>query len=236
MRATSCSASTRAVLLRPPRVLAGLGVADFGQATAATAPSGAATAVLLAAGPVRAPALDVNRATVIAASAPISPTSERAATGTCRSSTAASRHPHHTAPRQHRHGDACPSARPISPTSSADDEAEPEDELRLDATPCSGRRDEVLLQQIVGDGGLNFDAGKQRVERRRHHFARAERRGPDEHDLVLEASPASPGRRARRPPRRTETSLRAAIAQQQIALAVERTLRSGRSSVERARC
>ena len=52
--------------------------------------------------------------------------------------------------------------------------------------PNCGPADEVLLQQVVGDGRLHLDAGKQRVERRRDDLARSERGRPDEHDLVAQ--------------------------------------------------
>ena len=45
--------------------------------------------------------------------------------------------------------------------------------------------DEVLLQQVVGNGRLDLDAGKQRVERRRHHLPGSQGGRADEHNLVL---------------------------------------------------
>ena len=99
--------------------------------------------------------------------------------------------------------------------------AEADDELRLERDAMLGSRQEIALQQVVCGCGVDLDAGKQRVDRRRHHFARAERRGPDEDDLVREgfgfARPArtSPAEIVRK------RSLRAAIAQQQVALAIE---------------
>ena len=99
------------------------------------------------------------------------------------------------------------------------------------ADPILGPPDEVLLQQVVGDRGLDFDAGKQRIERRGDDLARSERGGADEHNLVLEACRRASGRSARRPPRRTGTSVSgASIAQQQIALAVERHVRLSSSN------
>ena len=59
-------------------------------------------------------------------------------------------------------------------------------------------RDEILLQEVVGDGRLHFDTGEQRVERRRHDLAGAEGVGADEDDLVEKAqthlSESHPGR------------------------------------------
>ena len=99
---------------------------------------------------------------------------------------------------------------------------EPDDQLRLEHAGVLGALDEILLQQIVGDRRLDFDAGKERIERRRDDLARAEGRRPDEDDLVLEHV-----RRqlpAHHVDRRDvgERAFRTAIAEQEIALAVER--------------
>jgi hypothetical protein len=100
--------------------------------------------------------------------------------------------------------------------------AEADDELSLERDAMFGSRQEIALQQVVRGCCVDLDAGKQRVDRRGHHFARAERRGPDEDDLVREGLRIRPageyvaGRVIRK------RSLRAAIPQQQVALAIER--------------
>ena len=78
---------------------------------------------------------------------------------------------------------------------------EPDDQLRLEHAGVLGALDEVLLQEIVGDRRLDFDAGKERVERRRDDLARAEGRRPDEDDLVLEHVRLQLPAHARRRPR-----------------------------------
>ena len=67
-------------------------------------------------------------------------------------------------------------------------------DLRLDHRRVLGTANEVLLEQVVGDRGMHFDAGEQRVERRGHDLARAECGRSDEHDLVLEHSGGASGR------------------------------------------
>ena len=83
-------------------------------------------------------------------------------------------------------------------------------------------RDEVLLQQVVGDGRLHLDAGKQRVERRGDDLARAEGVGADEDDLVANrvrryaaAHHVGRGQIAERP-------FLPAVAQQQVASRIQR--------------
>jgi hypothetical protein len=81
---------------------------------------------------------------------------------------------------------------------------------------------EVLLEQIVGDRRLDFDAREERIERRRHDFACAERRRAQEDDLPVERAGLQPAiedidRRHVR-----ERLLAAAVSDEQIAAAVER--------------
>ena len=40
--------------------------------------------------------------------------------------------------------------------------------------------------QVVSNGRLHLDADEQRIERCGHDLARTKRRGPDEHDAILE--------------------------------------------------
>ena len=78
-----------------------------------------------------------------------------------------------------------------------------------------------LLQQIVCDGGLYFDAGKQGVERRRHHFAGPERGRAHKHELVAERIGGHvPGENIGRRHVR-ERFLLSSIPKQQITLPVE---------------
>ena len=94
--------------------------------------------------------------------------------------------------------------------------------MRLERDAVLRPTNEILLQKIVGHRGLNFDARKQRIERRRHHLARAEGRRPDEDDLVFESAGVGQAAQHVRSRDVGEGALGASIAHQQIALAIER--------------
>ena len=164
----------------------------------------------------------MNRATVIAASAVIRPIVGKSGDRKTPFCDISRTDPNHDQPARHATTPAAPQASPNRRTSSAETRPSADDELRLERDGVLGPADEVLLQQVVGDGGLNLDAGKERVERRRHDLAGAERRRADEHDLVLEGVGADLAREHVDGRDVGERPLGAAIAQQQVALAVER--------------
>ena len=122
---------------------------------------------------------DERRRTTPAAGAAPSPTSAHAADGA------------RGAPGRRRRG--ARTAWPAAPSASP---------ARVSMAPaCWRARDEVALQQVVGHRGLHLDAGEQRVERRGHHLARAERRRAHEHQLVVEGPARRRGPASRRRPR-----------------------------------
>jgi len=117
---------------------------------------------------------------------------------------------------------SAPRGRPSRPTIDGHDEAEPEHNLRLEGDAVFRPVNEVLLQEIVGDGRLGVDARKQGIEGRRHHFAHGERRRADENHLVFDGLGTRVAAQHVRRRDRGKGAFWAPIAQQQIALAVKR--------------
>ena len=168
------------VLLRPPRMPAGFGVPDLDEREQRLDHQ-SLRGDLVAAGSIGADALDHRLARTVMtgerddkADRRKERRQERAVSRKQRDRPAPTRPTRQTARRR------APQARPNATTSSAASTPSVRTTSVSSGRRVLGPAEEVPLQQVVGHRGLHFDAGEQRVERRRHHLARAEGGGADE--------------------------------------------------------
>ena len=128
-----------------------------------------------------------------------------------------------TAPRRMATVASSPHRRPNRRKNSAASAPSPITSCVSSATRCSGRDRKSPCSRLSAAVACDLDAGEQRVERRGDDLARAQRRRADEHDLVGERPRiGAAGEHVSRRSRYGNERFGAAIAQQQVALAVER--------------
>ena len=214
-----------AVLLNPPRMPAGIGVAHFGQRQE-RAHHQPLRQILLASGSVRTPPLLGDPRERGGAERRHHPDDRKEGRQVLPPHRELPAHREPDRHQEHRAGNRA-ERQPDSRHQQRDGDAEREHGDDFDRQRVLGPRQEIAAQQIVGDRRLNFDAGEPRIERRRHHLPAAERRGPDEDDGVLEdVSGIAAGEHVDRRDVGKRT-LRATVAEEQVASAVERNRAGG---------